>query len=149
MLKGIDPLLDADILHALRSMGHGDVLIVADANFPAATIARETVLGRVLRMDVSTPRAVKAVLSVLPLDTFDDDPVRAMQVVGAPEEVPEVRAEVAELLDGHGGLGLPIGLVERRAFYELAKASFAVIQTVERRFYGCIALTKGVVEPDA
>ena len=51
MLKGIDPRLNADVLYALRAMGHGDVLIISDTNFPAASIASETVMGELLRMD--------------------------------------------------------------------------------------------------
>ena len=73
MLKNIDPLLNADILHALRAMGHGDEVVICDANFPADSVARKTALGRVLRLDgVDAPRAIRAVLSVLPLDSFVD-----------------------------------------------------------------------------
>ena len=70
MLKNLDPLLNADILHALRAMGHGDEVVICDANFPADSVARATALGKLLRMDgVDSARAVRAVLSVLPLDT--------------------------------------------------------------------------------
>ena len=70
MLKGIDPILNADLLHALRAMGHGDDLVLADANFPATTMAR-----RLIRMDgVPGPRLLKAILSVLPIDDFVPDP---------------------------------------------------------------------------
>ncbi|MGH2602150.1 MAG: RbsD/FucU family protein, partial [Dehalococcoidia bacterium] len=70
MLKGLDPLLSADLLHVLRAMGHGDELVIVDANFPAAAIGR-----RVVRMDgVSATRALEAVLSVMPLDDFMDAP---------------------------------------------------------------------------
>ena len=147
MLIGINPLLNADVLHALRAMGHGDVLIVADANFPAETIAVETTLGHLLRIDASTPEVVEAVLELMPLDSFVDDPVRAMAVVGAPDEIPEVRAEVAENLRGRG-VSSEIGAIERHRFYDEARGAFAVIQTAERRFYGCISLRKGVIAPD-
>ena len=71
MLKNLDPLLNADVLYALASMGHGDEVVICDANFPADALARETVLGRLLRLDgADAPRAVRAVLSVLPLDSF-------------------------------------------------------------------------------
>lgn len=147
MLKGIDPLLNAEVLHALRAMGHGDTIVVADSNFPAHAIAAETVLGRLLRIDAPVPRVVEAVLGVLPLDTFVDEPVRAMAVVDAPDDVPEVRAEVAGVLRAAGESDA-IGLVERHAFYELARGAFAVIQVADRRFYGCIAIMKGVIGPD-
>src|SRR6478736_4802915 len=69
MLKSIDPLLNADVLYALRAMGHGDDLVICDTNFPADAVARETVLGELLRIDnVSAAQAARAILSVLPLD---------------------------------------------------------------------------------
>lgn len=51
MLKGIDPQLNADVLQCLRAMGHGDALVISDTNFPADSVARETVLGKLLRME--------------------------------------------------------------------------------------------------
>jgi len=88
MLKNIDPLLNADVLYALRAMGHGDTLVICDTNFPADSVARETVLGDLLRIDgVTAARAVEAVLSVVPLDTFVDDSARRggpMMVLAAP-----------------------------------------------------------------
>ena len=68
MLKGIDPLLNADVLQALRAMGHGDDLILCDTNFPAESVARQTALGFLLRIDAPLARVAKAVLSVYPLD---------------------------------------------------------------------------------
>ncbi|MBV8629212.1 MAG: ribose ABC transporter, partial [Paraburkholderia sp.] len=68
MLKNLDPLLNADVLHALRAMGHGDELVICDANFPSDSVARATVTGKLLRLDgVDSARAIRAVLSVLPL----------------------------------------------------------------------------------
>ena len=91
MLKGINPLLNADVLYALRAMGHGDRLVVCDTNFPADSIARQSVLGKLLRIDnVSAAKAVEAVLSVMPLDTFVDDAAIRMEIVGQAQEVPPV-----------------------------------------------------------
>ena len=88
MLKGMDPRLNAEVLYALRAMGHGDVLIIADTNFPSDSIARATVLGELLRMDnLTAAEATEAVLSVLPLDTFVDDFAGRMEIVGSPDEV--------------------------------------------------------------
>jgi hypothetical protein len=71
MLKGIHPLLGPDLLHALRTMGHGDEIVIADANFPSDSVARQTRLGRLLRIDgASAGRVAKAILSVMPLDSF-------------------------------------------------------------------------------
>ncbi|WP_316173905.1 RbsD/FucU family protein [Bradyrhizobium sp. SZCCHNRI1073] len=149
MLKGIDPLLNADVLHALRAMGHGDRLVICDTNFPADAIARQTVFGGLLRIDnVSAARAVQAVLSVLPLDSFIDDAAVRMEVVGSPEEVTPVQQEVQAVIDRAEGRSWPLVGVERFAFYEMARSAYCVIATGERRFYGCFIFSKGVIPPD-
>ena len=149
MLKNIDPALNADVLHALRSMGHGDTLAIVDTNFPSDSVARQTVTGKLLRIDnVSAPRAMKAVLSVLPLDTPLQPSVGRMEVMGAPDERPTVQQEVQVEIDAAEGKPAPMYGIERFAFYEEAKKAYAVIQTGETRFYGCFLLTKGVIPPD-
>ena len=150
MLKSIDPFLNADVLYALQAMGHGDDLILCDANFPADSVARQTVLGRLLRIDnVTAARAARAILSVLPLDSFVDAPALRMEIVGKPDEVPPVQSEVQAEVDAAQGRPSPMGGVERFAFYDLAKKAYCVIQTGERRFYGCFVFKKGVIGPDA
>jgi L-fucose mutarotase len=150
MLKSIDPILNADVLYALRAMGHGDDLVICDTNFPADSVARQTVIGRLLRIDgVTAARVARAILSVMPLDTFVDHPARRMEVVGEPQEIPPIQAEVQKEIDAAEGRAWPMGSVERMAFYELAKKAYCVIQTGERRFYGCFIFKKGVIPPDA
>lgn len=149
MLKGIDPQLNADVLQCLRAMGHGDALVIADTNFPADSVARETVLGKLLRMEnLTSAEAIGSILSVLPLDTFVDDFAMRMEVVDAPNEIPDVQKEVQAQIDLAEGQPRPMLSVERFAFYDLARQSYAVIQTGERRFYGCFVLRKGVIGPD-
>lgn len=149
MLKGVDPRLNADVLYALRDMGHGDVLILADTNFPSGAIARDTVLGELLRMDnLTSAQAAEAVLSVLPLDTFVDDFAGRMEVVDAPDDIPPVQAEVQAAIDAAEGAPRPMVSIERFAFYDMARQAYAVIQTGERRFYGCFMLRKGVIPPE-
>ena len=149
MLKGINPLLNADVLQALRAMGHGDDLIIADTNFPADSVARQTVHGKLLRIDAPAADVVKAVLSLYPLDTFVDDAAARMEIVGKPDEIPPVQKEVQKQIDAAEGKAWPMISVERYAFYERSKKAYCVIQTGERRFYGCFAFRKGVVPPDA
>ncbi len=151
MLKLIDAALGADVLHALRSMGHGDELILCDTNFPADSVARSTTLGKLLHMENTTcAAAAKAILTLMPLDTFVDQPALRMEIVGKPGEVPPVQAEVQSAIDAAEGKGkFPLGSIERHAFYERAKNAYCVIRTGERRFYGCFVLKKGVVAPDA
>lgn len=150
MLKQIDPLLNADVLYALRAMGHGDELVLCDANFPADSIARQTVLGRVLRIDgVGTREAARAILSVMALDTAVDKPARRMEVVGEPDNVLPVQQEVQLEIDHAEGRERLMGSIERFDFYEVAKKAYCVIATGERRFYGCFVFKKGVTAPEA
>jgi L-fucose mutarotase len=150
MLKGIDNRLNADVLYALRAMGHGDMLVIADTNFPSDSIARDTVHGELLRMEnLTAAEAVQAVLSVLPLDTFVDDFAGRMEIVGEPATIPPVQAEVQTAIDAAEGRPRPMVGIERFAFYDKARDAYAVIQTGERRFYGCFIFRKGVIPPDA
>ena len=147
MLKGINPLLNADVLGVLRAMGHGDDLVITDTNFPSDSVARQTVYGRLLRIDASAADVVQAVLSVMPIDTFVDDAAARMEVVDEPKTILPVMTEVqnkVSAVDGPNRM-LPI---ERFSFYDRAKKAYAIIQTGERRFYGCFAFRKGVSGPD-
>ena len=149
MLKGINPLLNADVLGALRAMGHGDDLVIVDTNFPSDSVARQTRTGKLLRIDNTTAaEVVEAVLSVMPLDSFVDDSACRMEMVGASEEVLPVQQEVQKAIDAAEGKSWPMTSIERFAFYERAKESYCVIQSGERRFYGCFAFRKGVIPPD-
>ncbi len=149
MLKNIDNRLNAEVLYALRAMGHGDTIVIADTNFPSDSIARQTVLGDLLRMDnLTCAQAVEAILSVLPLDTFVEDFAGRMEMVGEPARVPPVQAEVQGAIDAAEGRARPMVGIERFDFYERAKDAYAVIQTGERRFYGCFIFRKGVIPPE-
>jgi L-fucose mutarotase len=143
MLKGLDPLLNADLLHVLRSMGHGDELVIVDANFPAATIGR-----RVVPLDgVSATRALEAVLSVMPLDDFVAEPCARMQVVDDPAAVPAICEEFKTIIDRAEGGRFPLASIERFAFYERARQAFALVRTGETRLYGNVLLKMGVIRP--
>ncbi len=142
MLKNLDPLLGPDLLHILRSMGHGDEIAIVDANYPA-----QSATERLVRLDgVSAVQVLQAVLSVLPLDAYVEHPVHSMQVVGDVEAVPEVVAEFRRLV-ASADANAACGALERFAFYDRVKGAFAVVATGERRLYGNILLTKGVIDP--
>jgi L-fucose mutarotase len=150
LLKGLDPILNADVLHALKSMGHGDDLILADMNFPADSIARHSLYGRLLKLEnVTAGRAAQAILSLMPLDSFAPQSALRMEIVDMPEEVPPVQREVQAAINAAERRPWPMGSIERFAFYEAARRSYCVIQTGERRLYGCFILKKGVLPPDA
>jgi L-fucose mutarotase len=150
MLRNFDNRLNADVIRCLRAMGHGDDLVICDTNFPADSVARHTVTGKLLRMDnLTAAEAVDAILSVFPLDAFVDKPAERMEIVGKPLEVPPVQAEVQQMIDKWEGKPWPMGSVERFAFYDKARKAYAVIVTGETRFYGCFILKKGVIPPKA
>jgi L-fucose mutarotase len=126
-------------------MGHGDEIVIADANFPAESSAR-----RLVRLDgLDAPRVLRAVLSVMPLDSFVDDPALSMAVVGDPDAVPPVVALFQEMVDAVADHPARIRPLERFAFYERARAAFAVVTTGEGRHYGNLILKKGVLPPPA
>ncbi|WP_367848486.1 RbsD/FucU family protein [Rhodoferax sp. WC2427] len=139
MLKNLSPLLSADLLHVLASMGHGDEIALVDANFPATTNARRLVS----LPGVDATRVLDAVLSVLPLDDFVPDAACTMQVVGDASAVPPAVQDFAATLARHGEK--PPASLERFAFYARAAQAFAVVATGETRLYGNILLKKGVV----
>ena len=141
MLQGLHPLLSPDLLHALASMGHGDEIVLADANFPAASHARRLVRLPGTRID----DVLAALLSVLPLDTYVDVPACTMQVVGDAASVPDAVADINAVLAQHGCRAT--GSLERHAFYERAAAAYAIVATGEPRPYGNVLLRKGVVAP--
>lgn len=141
MLRNLDPLLSPDLLHALASMGHGDSIVIGDANFPGASVGPPCI-----RADGSDAREIlRAVLSILPLDTFADDPAVSMAVVGDPDTVPDAVADFQAIIDDIADHPAPVRRIERFAFYERAAEAFVIVQTGERRLYGNLILTKGVV----
>jgi L-fucose mutarotase len=143
MLIGLDPLLGPDLLHALRAMGHGDTIVLADANFPASSVAR-----RLIRADgADLPSLLAAVLSVLPIDQMEPEPAVGMEVVGDPARREPVHLDMERLLSRKAQPATQLRLIERHAFYERARAAFAVVATGERRFYGNLILRKGTVAP--
>jgi len=143
MLRGIDPIIGPELIHALRAMGHGDEITIVDANFPAVAMAK-----RLIRMDGhDAVRVADAVLSLMPLDRFaPDETAIRMEVVGDPGAVPPVCALFQDVIDRRDP-GYKLQKLERFAFYERAKQSFAIIATGERRLYGNVILKMGVIDP--
>lgn len=143
MLKHIPPLLTPDALHALASMGHGDVLAIVDAHFPAARIAARAGARLVHLPGADTPAALRAVLALMPLDDATPEAAWTMQVIGEPATVPPAVAEIRAVLAAAGERDA--GTLERHAFYDAAQQAFAVFQCGESRTYGNVLLAKGVV----
>lgn len=143
MLKNIDPLLTPDLLYVLRAMGHGDEIVIVDANYPA-----ESSGPQVIRLDaLNSAQALDIVLSVMPLDSFVPDACVRMEVVDKPSKEEPVFDEFRAVIAKHEGAAFKLRKMERFKFYERARKCFAVIATGERRFYGNIILKKGVIPP--
>ena len=143
MLRNVPPILSPDLLWTLRAMGHGDEIVIADANFPATALGE-----RCHRLDGLTATAVlEAVLSVLPLDSFVADPALVMEVVDYAVAVPPIVAEFQSIIATTADNPASLGKLARFAFYDRAKAAFAIIQTGETRLYGNVILSKGVIDP--
>ena len=141
MLKGIHPLLGPDLLHAIRTMGHGDEIVIADANFPAATMG-----PKVVRADgVDALGITEAVLAHMPLDTFAAESAWRMEVVDDPLAVPEICSQFQALVEKLAG-DFRVVPIERFAFYERSRKAAYIVATTEFRLYGNIILKKGVVQ---
>ena len=143
MLKRVPAIISPDLLYMIAQMGHGDELILADANFPATAIAK-----RLVRADGhGVPAILEAVLQLFPLDSFVEAPAAVMQRVDKPSEAAPVWNDFQRLLDGAEAKHVKIERVERFAFYERAKLAFGVVATGETALYGNLILKKGVIAP--
>ena len=148
MLININPILSPELLFTLRMMGHGDKLILADANFPADSMNK-----RVIRLDgVNIPDAAKAILSVFPLDSFlvsqGKTSVSRMEVDGKPHELLDSHKEFINVVKEISGSNWKVGSVERQSFYEEAKKSYVIVTTTDARPFSCFIMIKGVIKPD-
>jgi len=141
MLRNIDPVLSPELLFALASMGHGDELVIADANYPGTSSGPTCIRADGLSASV----VLEAVLSLMPIDTFVQDPAIAMKDVGNPEVIPEAVLEFQSIIDRCADNPVTITSLERFQFYERASAAFVIVQTGERRLYGNLILKKGVI----
>jgi L-fucose mutarotase len=123
-------------------MGHGDELVIADGNFPAASIAR-----RLVRADGhGGPALLEAILTLFPLDTFVERPVALMAVVSGDPTRPTIWEDYRRIIRRHEPAFKDFELVERFAFYERARAAYAVLATGEGALYANLILKKGVLK---
>ena len=148
MLININPVLSPELLFHLRSMGHGEKLILADANFPANTSN-----DKVIRLDgVGIKDAASAILSVFPLDSFvvskGGSPALRMEVDDKPDELTETHKEFIEVVKNVSGKNWKVGSITRQDFYKEAKNAYCIVTTTDTRPFGCFILTKGVILPD-
>ena len=150
MLININPILNPELLYQLRAMGHGDKLVLTDANFPAYS---HSINNKVIRLDgVNIYEAAKAILSVFPLDSFINSkggsPALRMEVDDKPEELTETHKEFIEVVKKISGENWNVGSISRQEFYQEAKKAYCIVTTTDARPFGCFILTKGVILPD-
>lgn len=140
MLKGVSPLLSPDLLAILCRMGHGDEIILADAHFPAETYGQ-----RVIRADgLKIADLIDAILPVFELDSYVDSPLMMMAAVAGDHLDPKVEKRYRAAIDRHAPKTPAITRIDRFAFYDQAKAAFAIVVTGETAKYGNLILKKGV-----
>ena len=149
ILKGVPRVLPPRLLYILASMGHGDELVLADANFPAASVARAEPSAELICCDALTvPELLQAICQLMPLDTYVEYPAAVMQVTvqdAGKVETP-VWNEFRNIMQAaEGGREIQLEQVERFAFYERAKKAFAVVSTGESALYGNLIIKKGVL----
>jgi len=146
MLKNIPEILSPELLKILAEMGHGDEIVIADGNFPAAAIAGETVSKNLVRLDGhGATKVLEAVLKVFPLDPYVEKAVRLMEVMpGDPVETP-IWEDYRAVLEKSNEPFEDFEMVERFAFYQEAKGAYAIIATGESALYANMILKKGIV----
>lgn len=143
MLKLIPPILSPDLLKVLAEMGHGDTLVIGDANFAASSMAKNSIL---IRCDgLKATDLMDAILTLMPLDDFVDDPVLIMDKEPRHAELEcPVWEEFKEIVAKHDPRGAEAcAMISRKDFYKKAKEAYAVIATTETAFYACTILQKG------
>ena len=129
MLKHIPKLLTGELLKILNDMGHGDTLVLADANFPAAAQGTKVVYTP----GADAVQMMDAILHLMAVNPGDD-------------YIPTIWDDFkASVIKNNGPV--TIEFIDRFRFYEEAKKAFVVVSTGEERLYGCAILKKGVLKP--
>ena len=141
MLKGIPNVLPPDLLKILMEMGHGDEIVIADGNFPAASHAQ-----RLVRCDgLNVPPLLDAILQLFPLDTYVKHSAALMAVVPGDTYVPEIWPTYKKVIQDYESRFTDFEMMERHAFYERAKKAYAIVATGEAARYANVILKKGVL----
>lgn len=140
MLRGIPEILNPELLKVLMAMGHGDEILIADGNFPANSHN-----DCVIRCDGhSVEELLKAILSLMPLDTYVPAPVALMAVVDGDDYIPVIWESFKNVINEHEE-GVSFEMVERMAFYERSKKASCIVATSDKALYANIILKKGVL----
>ena len=140
MLKGISQLISPELLKVLCEMGHGDEIVLADANFPAESMGQ-----RVVRADgIGAAELLRAILPLFPLDQYDESNFVLMSVVPGDPTVPVIWDEYRATLTAYEP-DAKIQTIDRFAYYERAQKAYCIVATGESAQYANILLKKGVI----
>lgn len=143
MLKGIPSIISPELLKVLMEMGHGDELVIADGNFPGASIAASSG-SKLVRLDGhGAAEVLCAILKLMPLDQYDSNNAGLMKAVEGDTVIPVIQDEYKELLKQDKNAG--VFYLERFEYYERAKKAYAIVATGEKAQYANIILKKGCV----
>ncbi len=141
MLKNIPEVISPELMKVLMEMGHDDEIVLADGNFPAASVA-----NKLIRCEGNgVCELLEAVLKFLPLDQYVEHPVALMAVVPGDKTKPTIWEEYRKIIEASGEKFSDFEFVERFAFYERAKKAYAVVASGEKALYANIILKKGVL----
>lgn len=139
MLKGLPKILSPELLKVLCEMGHGDEIVIADANFPSETCGQ-----RVIRADgLSGTDMLEAIMKVIPLDTYASENYILMSTTNG-DPTPTIWAKYDKIVSSNDPNPRKL-FIERYDFYERSKKAYAVIATGETAIYANIILKKGVI----
>lgn len=146
MLKGIDPRLPPALLDCLMRMGHGDEIVIADANFPSDSTAAHSHWGETIQMTGFDATTVAALIcNLMPLDAFAEAAGYRMEIDAAPDDMGKVHSDVFAVLKAAMPNGAKLLSLERQQFYRRAKTAFALVRSNEAQPFGCFILRKGVI----
>ena len=141
MLKGVPDIISPQLMKTIMEMGHGDQIVLADGNFPAASNAK-----RLVRCDGhGVPELLDAILKFFPLDVYIDKPVSLMAVANGDDYEPTIWDEYTEIVSKYDESKSDFEYVERFDFYKKAKEAYAIVATSETALYANVILQKGVV----
>jgi len=144
MLRNIPTIISPILLKVLSEMGHGDQITIADANFPAESIGKDSI---VIRMDGhGVPEILEAILTFFPLDTYDDHSIQLMEKVAGDLTPVLIWDDYKKIIHKYNNHENIIQFVERFSFYEKAKKSYAIVATSEKAIYANIILQKGIIK---
>ncbi|MCF6093788.1 D-ribose pyranase [Microaerobacter geothermalis] len=124
-------ILQHEISEVIAKLGHGDMIVIADAGLPIPQGVR--------RIDLALSKGIPSFLDTLKA-ILDDVEVESCIIA---EELPEVSPELYKKMEKV--LKVPVSQTPHEEFKKITETSVAVIRTGEFTPYANIILKAGVV----